>query len=428
MRIVASLLGVLLAAAPGAAPAAERITELLERGLAPVRTERIHERIWVSSGNSNSYLVATDAGSVVFDTGLDPHAAEQKAALEAAAPGRVRYAILSHSHAGHTGGAELWRQSGAKLVAHRLFRQRAGDQARLQAFRDRRGSVLWGPIMAEGPYRPVEPDVVVDERWDFELGDLGFQVLHTPGGEGPDSISLWIPELRALFVGDMFGAVLGEGAFPNLFTLRGENLREAQPFIDSLERVLALEPEIVLPGHFEPVAGAEEIRAIVGRLRDAVRYVHDATVAGMNQGRSLWELMREIELPPELAVSQQYGRVPWGVRAIWESYTGWFRYESTTELYAVPPAEAYPDLAGLAGGAGPLVERALVRLEGGEALRALHLVEVALAGEPAHRGALEARLAVLEALAAEVGDRNFQEAGWLRHRIAGARAALESAP
>ena len=118
----------------------------------------------------------------------------------------------------------------------------------------------------------------------------------------------------------------------------------------------------------------------------------------------------------------------WGVRAIWESYNGWFRKESTTELYDVPPADVYPDLAGLAGGAGPLAERARERLEGGEPLHALHLVEVALAGEPSHRGALETRLAVLEALAAEVGSRNFQEAGWLRYRVGQARAALEGAP
>ncbi|MCE2391672.1 MAG: MBL fold metallo-hydrolase, partial [Proteobacteria bacterium] len=320
MRTIAVLLGSLLAAAPVTAPADERISELIERGLAPVRTERVHERIWLAVGNSNSYRIVTDAGSVIFDTGLHPQAIEQKAALEAVAPGPVRYAILSHAHGDHTGGAELWREAGAKVVAHRLFRQRAGDRERLSEFDTRRDSVLWGRVLETlpGSYRAVEPDSVVDERWDFQLGDLSFQVLHMTGGEGPDGIALWVPEIRALFVGDMFGAILNEeGAFPNLFTLRGETLREAVPYIETLERVLALEPELILPGHFEPVVGREVIQKSVGRLLGAVRYVHDATVAGMNEGRSLWELMREVELPPELAVNQQYGRVPWGVRAIW---------------------------------------------------------------------------------------------------------------
>ena len=231
MRTTAALLGILLAASPATAPADERISELIERGLAPVRTERVHERIWLAVGNSNAYRIVTHEGSVIFDTGLYPQAVEQKAALEAVAPGPVRYAILSHSHGDHTGGAELWREAGAELVAHRLFLQRAADRERLTGFDTRRDSILWGPMLETTErYKAVEPDVIVDERWGFELGGLSFEVLHMTAGEGPDGIALWIPEIRALFVGDMFGAILGdEGAFPNLFTLRGENLREAQP-------------------------------------------------------------------------------------------------------------------------------------------------------------------------------------------------------
>ena len=48
--------------------------------------------------------------------------------------------------------------------------------------------------------------------------------------------------------------------------------------------------------------------------------------------------MREVTLPPELALPQVHGKVPWIVRAIWEEHVGWFRYESTTELYDVPPS------------------------------------------------------------------------------------------
>mgnify|MGYP003342967466 CR=1 FL=1 len=44
-------------------------------------------------------------------------------------------------------------------------------------------------------------------------------------------------------------------------------------------------------------------------------------------------LMREIELPTELRVGQGYGKVAWAVRTIWETYIGWFKFASTTELY-----------------------------------------------------------------------------------------------
>ena len=58
-------------------------------------------------------------------------------------------------------------------------------------------------------------------------------------------------------------------------------------------------------------------------------------------------------------------------------------------------------------------------------MEALYLTEVALAAEPGHRGALQARLAALMALAKTEGRSNFQVAGWLRHRIAATRAELE---
>ena len=32
--------------------------------------------------------------------------------------------------------------------------------------------------------------------------------------------------------------------------------------------------------------------------------------------------------------------MPWAVRTFWESYVGWFRLQSTTELYPVDPRAA----------------------------------------------------------------------------------------
>jgi alkyl sulfatase BDS1-like metallo-beta-lactamase superfamily hydrolase len=112
------------------------------------------------------------------------------------------------------------------------------------------------------------------------------------------------------------------------------------------------------------------------------------------------------------------------VRAVWEEYTGWFRHESTTELYAVPPRSVWPELTELAGGADVLAARALRRVGAGEPVEALHLVEVALAAEPGNKTVLQAQLAALEALV----DRNrgvaFDELGWLEGQIMNVQAAL----
>jgi hypothetical protein len=74
------------------------------------------------------------------------------------------------------------------------------------------------------------------------------------------------------------------------------------------------------------------------------------------------------------------------------------------------------DLVELAGGADAIASRAHEKLAAGAPLEAIHLAEVALAVEPAHRGALAASLAAHERLEAE--SENFWLTSWLREQIA----------
>jgi alkyl sulfatase BDS1-like metallo-beta-lactamase superfamily hydrolase len=414
----------------GAAEPSEKMSELLARGQ-EIEVVEVHPSIWLASGTSNAYLVKTGDGVVVVDTGLVSQADKTYEALAAiAGDAPLRALIFTHAHEDHVGGAQPWlEQRPDTLITHRLFPLRQHYYAMLPGFKERRASVLWGGVHGGGAVRPVvptlNPDVLVDDLHVLEVGGVRFEVYATPGGEGPDAVSVWIPEWKVLFAGDALGPT--QASFPNLFTLRGETLREALPLLASIERMRGLGPELMLPGHFDPLEGGEVIQSTLKRTGDAVRYVHEETVAGMNEGKDLWTLMREIELPPELEVSQQYGRVAWGVRAIYELYTGWFRYESTTELYDVQPRDVYPELVALAGGPDAVAARAAAKVEEGKPLEALHLAEVALSVDPEHLAALRAQLAGLEALAQQDGGKNFQVAGWLRHRVGEVKAKLQAA-
>jgi alkyl sulfatase BDS1-like metallo-beta-lactamase superfamily hydrolase len=381
---------------------------------------RINDFISLSEGLSNAFLVVTSEGRVVVNTGMGFEAPVHKRNFDAVDAGPIRYILLTQGHVDHVGGVDLFREEGTQVIAHANNPAQQSDDASIQRFRASRSAFAFAAVIAKS-LRYVR-EISFEDRSAFELGGLRFELIATPGGETTDSMVIWLPQHRICFTGNLFSALFGH--FPNLVTIRGDRYRDALRFIESLDRVLALEPELLLVGHHDPVAGQDRIRSELLRLRGAVQYVHDETVRGMNEGRDVWTLMREIELPPELEVGQGYGKLSWSVRAIWETYAGWFHHRSTTELYAVPPWTVHPDLVELAGGPDAVAKRAREKFDAGAPLEAIHLAEVALAAAPDHRRALEASLAAHERLEAE--SENFWLTSWLRKQIATLRGALQA--
>jgi alkyl sulfatase BDS1-like metallo-beta-lactamase superfamily hydrolase len=256
--------------------------------------------------------------------------------------------------------------------------------------------------------------VSFDDRYDLELGGLRVELHATPGGETIDSCVAWLPQHRVLFSGNVFGPLFPH--FPNFNTIRGDRYRQVEPYLESLRRVRAFEPELLITGHFEPIRGRALIRACLDRLEAAVDYVHTRTLAGMNDGRDVFTLMREIELPDELYVGQGYGKVSWAVRTIWETYMGWFKARATSELYATQPIEIADDLVRLAG-LERVVELGRARLASGDCERAMLVAEAALTHDARDAGALRLAIDANRALLERSGRENFWETGWLETQI-----------
>ena len=393
---------------------------------------KVADNVHYATGVGNTVMVTTDDGVVIFDTGLIIQSAKQLRVLrEQVSDAPVRYIVLSHSHADHVGGTRLWQEPGSKIIAHSQFEEEQRYLTELDPYFYSRNRTLF-PWMPEEPteigllnYRGIVPDIRVSEGeiFRFEVGGTVFEAMGTAGAEGADNLVLWLPEQKILLTGDFFGPQFPQ--FPNVFTMRGEKVRRPMEYVASLDRLIPLAPEIVVPSHLNPTMGAREIRDGMTRIREAVRYVHDATVAGMNAGRSVYALMREIKLPPELDLVQNHGKVDWAVKSIWEYYATWFHFDSTTELYPVPARAVYPDI-GAAAGQEALLSLAQTYLDRAEPVKALHAVEVALAAWPDQFAALALRERALQTLldASEQGLRNDYEIYWLRARLADTRSRL----
>lgn len=191
---------------------------------------------------------------------------------------------------------------------------------------------------------------------------------------------------------------------------------------------MALEPESIFPSHFDPVVGKEKISNDLRLMHDATDYVHRATIEGMNAGKTVWQLMEDIQLPPHLNVSQGHGKVSWNVRSIWEYYSTWFKFESTTELYPVPVRTLYPELVTLIGEPEKIIALADDKQAASQPEQALHLIEIALTENSANRSALVVRLAALETLLERAlqTTSNFSETGWLKARIQATQEEIDS--
>ena len=400
----------------------------------PVLVKELAPGIYQATGISNAHLITTAEGNVLYDTGIAIQAARHVRLLQEKSDAPVTHIILSHSHADHIGGTRFWAGEDTEIVAHREFSEEQRYLKSLENYQWQRNRVLF-PWMPETPqtnellaYGGIEPDILVTETdYVFTQGGVEFQVLSTPGAEGTDNISLWLPQRKILFSGDFFGPLFPQ--FPNIFTMRGEKIRKPIEYIASLNKLLELDIEMIVPSHHTPIEGRDNIHAALTRMRDAVQYVHDETVRGMNEGKTVYRLMRDIQLPPELELTQEHGKVSWAVKSIWEYYMGWFHFESTTELYPVPAREVYAEVAAMAGSES-LNVAARTHLQQGEPEQALHLLEMVLAGDPANRTALTTRLEILEfMLERAIGDDggNNYEKDFLRRRIAITRQTLAGA-
>ena len=386
-----------------------------------VRRQAINEFIHLSEGYSNAYLVVTAGGRVIVNTGMGFEAPIHKQYFDAVDARPVRYIVLTQGHVDHVGGVDLLREPGTEIVAHANNATQQAYDARLAAFRTRRSQFAFAEAFARmrpagGGAAPVQsrptPTLGVHDQLAFELGGLRFEVIGCAGAETDDSLLIWLPQHRVCFTGNVFGAMFDH--FPNLVTIRGDRYRDALRYVDTLDRLIALDADMLLVGHFGPVCGRDTIRSELEQMKRAVLHVHDAVVAAMNGGTDVWTAMREIALPAELDVGQGYGTVAWSVRAIWEMYQGWFHGRSTTELYPVPCWRVHAELVALAGGPDAVAAAALHKAEAAP-IEALHLAEAALAADPRHRAAIEASLTAHRTLLA--ASANFWETRWLESEI-----------
>ena len=256
-------------------------------------------------------------------------------------------------------------------------------------------------------FNPVIPSITFADEYTYELGGYHFIMVHTPG-ETPDHITIWIPELSAVFVGDNYYEY-----FINNATLRGTLTRPILGYINALNLALAYDPEYYLMGHGSPVVSKNIVQGTVTNLHDALQYIFDETIKGINDGKDVYTLMQEIKLPDKYRISPYFGKVEWTVRGIYHEYIGWFD-ENPATMYPEPISSIYSDLVEIAG-VDALNSKVEKLLNEKENVKALHLTDVILKSDPNNKTTNKLRFKALEEL--KSGTRNNIERIWLDYGL-----------
>ncbi len=402
---------------------------LVRAGDAQTEAIEITPFIWQVNDISNAYLINTADGDVMVNTGFMDNAERNVGLMKPKRQGPLRHIILTQSHADHFGCVPDFKEDGTIVIGGPGFNEALADMMRLQPFFGPRSKKLWGSTLKRGgtpkPAPDVVPDLLVDRTHGFEQGGRRFELIHAPEGETVDNLIVWMPNEKVAFTGNLVGPVWL--SMPFFCTLRGDKPRLVWNTLKSLEKLKSLDAKIIITGHGEPIRGKDKIRSDIDRMIGAITYVRDYTLDGMNAGKSVHELMRDVALPDHLKIGEFHGKVAWAVKTIWDEYAGWFHYEDgTTELYHVPRSAVNKDLVELSGGAAALARRAKLYVEAKKPLEAIHLLDIALGVEPTHSDALTIKRAALEALLANSGSKNLSETMWLKSEIADTQAKLSA--
>jgi glyoxylase-like metal-dependent hydrolase (beta-lactamase superfamily II) len=249
--------------------------------------DRIQLGNTVFEGQNNIYILDDDPATII-DTGIATPAIEQTLfdalAARGVAAADVDQIVLTHFHADHAGLAgEIQAESGATVFVHEAdapLVARAGSA--WEEFESYRRDLFeqW-----EMPERPEDELTSYFERFpdrtgpapsvteltdgdEITVGDSDLQTVYLPGHtDGLCGFLLERAGREILFSGD----ALLPTYTPNV---GGADVRVSDPletYVDTLVRIVEMDPDIVLPGHREPIEDP------AGRAREILHHHYDRT-------------------------------------------------------------------------------------------------------------------------------------------------------
>ena len=186
---------------------------------------------------SNAGFVVTDDGVVVFDALASPPLAEKLVSLIRKITDQpIKRVIVSHYHADHFYGLQVFKALGAEIWAHRLAEGATRtEEAALRLAQRKEVLFPW----VDDDTQLLEADRFLGDEMDFEMGGVDFALRHVGPAHSSEDLALMVKNDGVLFAGDL--VFLGRVPFVGDADSAG--------WIAAMDKLIALKPRVLVPGH-----------------------------------------------------------------------------------------------------------------------------------------------------------------------------------
>jgi glyoxylase-like metal-dependent hydrolase (beta-lactamase superfamily II) len=207
---------------------------------------------------SNAGFVVTRDGVVVFDALASPPLAEKMLGLIRKITRQpIRRVIVSHYHADHFYGLQVFKAQGAEIWAHRAAEGATRSEGAADRLAQRKEALFpW----VDDKTQLLEADRFLEGDTDFELGGVHFALRYVGPAHSTEDMAMIVKEDGVLYAGDL--------VFRGRVPFVGD--ADSRAWIAALDSLIALKPKVLVPGHGSPSRNPRKDLVFV---RDYLKYV-----------------------------------------------------------------------------------------------------------------------------------------------------------
>ena len=397
-----------------------------------------------AGGILNLNVVETENGIVIYDTGDDLHEAEMfYNELRRVTDKPLKAIIYSHEH--YIGGAQHFideekkrGNTDIKVIGHYNHNDSVRAALTGEALHKEVSDILvpralnqfYTFIDEEGPYSKgythhidvFNPKGIIDvdtpithNGQKLEIDGTKF-VFYVDGiaTDSANNVTVHMPESGVVMNNALNGFMV------NIYSIRGGAYRDPGEWVDALELIASLKPEILLNTHSHSVKGAEEALERIHEYQDSITSILNQSLLSMVKGETRNEAAHNIKLPEVLESSpylrQNYGEIPTMIPQIYSAVLGSFNGEAADAIPMHPVAEA--DLyVRAAGGQKKALEFAKKELESGNFHNAVQIGKHLVNFDPSHQPSIDFQVEALHAMSEATMSHNLRSWYLTRARI-----------